>query len=93
MEQHLEQLGEVLAALRSANLKHKLSKCSFGQFEVKTLVHVKNKAGVRPDRENIRTIRQFSAPREDMRVAAKIKLIRNLVGLCSYYRCFVLDYA
>ncbi|KZS04178.1 putative Protease [Daphnia magna] len=52
IEQHLERLRMVLAALHKANLKINTSKCKFGETELVALGHLIRASGIRPDSEN-----------------------------------------
>ncbi len=62
LEEHRERLGMVLAALRKANLKLKLSKCRFVEKEVTALGHRVSAEGVRPDPEKVKAVKEFPQP-------------------------------
>lgn len=49
VEEHVSRLAEVLGCLRAANLKLKLSKCSFANDHIQALGHVVSKNGITPD--------------------------------------------
>lgn len=83
---HLEHLQEVFDRLRAANLKLKPSKCHFAQKQVTFLGHVVSAGGLRPDPNNVEKVKQWPTPDSPTTV-------RAFLGLCSYYRRFIYQYA
>ena len=83
---HLLHLKEVFERLRAANLKLKPSKCDFVQSQVTFLGHVVSASGVQPDPKNIDKVRDWPTPENPTEV-------RAFLGLCSYYRRFIHQFA
>ena len=83
---HKQKLGVVFDRLRQANLKLKPEKCSLFQEEVVYLGHIVNKYGIGTDPSKIRAVKEWKTP-------TCLKEVRSFLGLCSYYRSFVKDFA
>ena len=85
-EEGLVRLEHVWKRFEDANLKLKPSKCLLFQKEIKFLGHVVSEAGVQTDPEKTKTIKEWPTP-------TNVKHVRSFLGLCSYYRKFVLGFA
>ncbi len=85
-EQHLADLEEVLARLRSADLSLKLSKCQFCLSDLAFLGYRVTPSSVHPDPDKVRAVTDFKVP-------STVKHVRQFLGLTGYYRRFVQDYA
>jgi transposase InsO family protein len=76
----------VLERLRGANLFVKASKCEFEKQEVKFLGVLISGAGIKADPGYVQGITDFPAPRT-------LKESRRFVGMASYYRRFIPNFA
>jgi len=85
-EQHLERLITVLARLRTARLKLKPQKCACFQKSVSFLGHVISERGIATDPAKIEAVVQWPVPKN-------VTEMRYFIGLSSYYRRFVKDFA
>ena len=82
----LARLRRVLDRLRQAKLKVKPSKCKFFRREVTFLGHEVSAAGVRPDREKVRVVREWAVP-------TKVKTLQGFLGLVNYFSRHIENYA
>ena len=84
--EHLKNLHRVLRAIRQAGLRLKINKCHFGETKLHMLGHVVDNVGVHPDPEKVRAVKEFPIPTD-------VKSIQSFIGLCSYYRKFIPNFA
>ncbi len=92
-KQHLQRLRLVLSCLSQAGLKLKWSKCSFMEHALKVSGHLISKEGVAPDPEKLEAVQSFPSPNEGHSTANKVKRVQSFLGLCSYYRRHIQDFA
>jgi hypothetical protein len=81
-EEHEEHLRLVLQVLREHHLYGKFSKCNFFQKKIHYLGHVISEEGVVVDPDKIRSIMEWSTPKN-------ISYIGSFMGLAGYYRRFI----
>ena len=86
LEQHLQDVREVLAILRQKKLYVKASKCEFGRQELGFLGHRVSAAGVAVDPRKVAAVQEWPVPTSSVD-------LRRFIGLCNYYRRFVDAYA
>ena len=85
-DDHLRRMEEVFGRLREAGLKLKPQKCRFLQKEVTYSGHVVSENGVSTDPSKVSKILDWPIPRN-------ISELRSFLGLASYYRRFIKDFA
>lgn len=82
----LELLELLLSTLEEANLKLNISKCSFLKEELNYLGHKVSKEGIKPGDAKIKAVADFPTP-------LNVRQIRQFVGLCSFFRKFIKNFA
>jgi transposase InsO family protein len=85
-EEHLVHLQDIFDRIRNAKFKLKKSKCDFVKKEILYLGHTISKEGIRPDPEKTKLIQNLKPP-------SSVKETRSFIGLTSYYRRFIPEYA
>ena len=83
---HLRNLELVLERLLEANLKLKISKCSFFLKEVAYLGHKITASGIQVTDDKIRAIVNYPRP-------TNTKAVKSFLGVSGFYRCFVEGYS
>ncbi|CAK1600031.1 unnamed protein product [Parnassius mnemosyne] len=82
----LDILEKVLHKLRLENLKLNMSKCSFLQNKITYLGHEITPSGIQPGESKLAAVSQFPTP-------SNVHEIRQFIGLCSYFRKFIKNFA
>jgi hypothetical protein len=85
-DEHLERLAAVLRRIAEANLKLNPQKCRLFQRQITFLGHVISAKGIAPDSEKVDAIMSWPKPRN-------VTEVRFFVGLCSYYRSHMPQFA
>jgi hypothetical protein len=85
-EEHHLILEEVLGRIRAAGLKLKRENCQFGKSSVKFLGHVVSAQGTEPDPEKVKAVQDFPT-------TTSASEVQCFLGMASYYRRFVNDFA
>ena len=82
----LQRIDEVFTCLQNNGIKLNLSKCTFGEAEVKFLGHLVSEKGCRPDPKNVEAVRKMRPPKT-------VKEVRRYLGMCGFYRKHIPDFA
>lgn len=85
-EEHLRNVDTIFERLNQANLKVNLDKTEFLKEETEFLGYLITSKGVRPDPKKITAIQRIKPPEN-------LKELKGFLGLASYYRRFVRDFA
>jgi hypothetical protein len=83
---HLKDLRAVFERIRAAKLKIKPPKCAFAKTGIQYLGFIITRHGVEADPANVRKVDDFEPPQSKEQVL-------SFLGLTSYYRKFIKDYA
>ena len=90
---HIQRLGLVLACLAKAGLKLKWTKCQFLETSLKVLGHIVDRRGISPDPAKLEAVRDFPSCNEGRTLPNKVKRVQSFLGLCSYYRRHIQNFA
>ncbi|KAG6452699.1 hypothetical protein O3G_MSEX007747 [Manduca sexta] len=85
-EQGLETLKIVLEIIRDAKLTLNIEKCTFLESEIEYLGYEISEKGIRPGHKKIEAVTKYKEP-------CNIHELRMFLGLTSYFRKFVKNYA
>ncbi|UYV73901.1 hypothetical protein LAZ67_11001356, partial [Cordylochernes scorpioides] len=85
-EEHLRRLQLVLSCIQKAGLSLNHKKCLFGSRRIKILGHLVDANRIHPDPDKVEAVSKFPRPRN-------ISELKSFLGLCSYYRRFIENFA
>ena len=92
-EEHLERLDQVFSCLENAGLKLKIKKCQFAQKRLRVLGHIVSEEGIGPDPDKLASVANFPSPTLGHNLKDKVKRVQSFIGLCSYYRRHIHQFA
>lgn len=85
-EQHLDKLRDVFVRFRKYGLKLKLKKCNFAMNSLHFLGHLVTAEGLKPDPKKVEAVAKMELPKN-------VKELQRFIGMASYYRRFIKDFA
>lgn len=85
-EEHLANVDTIFRRLEEANLKVNIEKTHFMQTEVEFLGYIVSADGIKPDQKKVKAIENLLPP-------SNLKELKGFLGMTSYYRRFIRDYA
>lgn len=85
-DDHIKHVDWVLKSLHDANMRVAQEKSNFFKSSVEYLGFIVTKDGTKTDPEKLRALQEYAEP-------TTLFDIRSFLGLASYYRCFVKDFA
>jgi len=86
LEEHLQHLQLVIERLHEVRLKLQPVKCQFIRKEVEYLGHLVTPTGLKTNPQLVEAVKEFPTP-------DGIKGVRQFLGLASYYRKFIPQFA
>jgi len=86
LEEHVEHLWKVFQRLRENKLYAKLEKCEFGVMEVDFLRHRIIQEGLKMDNHKVKANLDWEPPKS-------VPALKSFLGLVSYYRKFIKNFA
>lgn len=90
--EHQDKLETVFLALQKAQLTLSLKKCTFAQNQVLCLEHQMTADGISPDPSKVAAIVDFPSPKGSS-PGSRLTNLHSFLGVISYYRCFVNQFA
>ena len=86
LDEHKEQVHQVLQILKQQKLKAKKRKCAFFQSSIEYLGFIIDQNGLHPNPNKIQCVQNWPVPKN-------VKDVQSFLGLANYYRRFVKGFA
>ncbi|CAM9656059.1 unnamed protein product [Heterosigma akashiwo] len=83
---HLRHLQDVFDRLTKANLRLKVSKCTFASGSVAFLGHVVGRHGISPDPKKVEAVKNLARPNTK-------KQVRQFLGMVGFYRSLIKNFS
>ena len=86
LQEYLKHLYRIIRRLREVGLKINPAKCQFIRKEVQYLGHVITPEGLCPNKRLVEAVQNYTVP-------SNVQELKRFMGLASYYRRFVPQFA
>jgi transposase InsO family protein len=83
---HLRHVEQVLAVLKTEELRCSGHKCLFGLKEIQYVGHLVSRNHIRPMPDKLKAVEEWPCP-------SNVHDVRSFLGLCGYYRRYVKNFA